>query len=239
MTANEPMSDERLAWIDEWIEKVTPQESYYGTMQRFMRELLDEAKRCRAVEVKLRATIADEHSRLSQEIDNTAKPIGADEAYAGAGSNEELWPILASHGVVTDPSDVRDSYLATVLINWRNAACKDLADQYNEQRKRTEEQASAHDRWLCYASNLESDLGTERNRADVAERKLAESRNALTVAAELIDRLAFDDECDYDHHAYCQAHNLHERPCPHPLGRQFVEAWRAVGAEEQKAADDA
>lgn len=78
----------------------------------------------------------------------------------------------------------------------------------------------------------------EWERADAAEIKLAESLDALTVAAELIDRLAFDDECDYDHHAYCQAHNLHEHPCPHPLGRQFVEAWRVVESEEKKAADD-
>lgn len=239
MIGNEPMSDERLAWIGEWVGKVTPQQAYYGTMQRFMRELVDKVKRSRAVEAKLRATIADEHSRLSQELDNATEPIGANEAYAGTGSNEELWPILASHGAVTDPSDMRDSYLATVLINWRNAACKDLADRYNKLRERAEEQASAHDRWLCYASNLESDLGTERSRADAAERKLAESLDALAVAAELIDRLTNDSACDYDHHDNCRTHSLQRRPCPHPLGRQFVEAWRAVEAEQKEAADNA
>ena len=62
-----------------------------------------------------------------------------------------------------------------------------------------------------------------------------EMHNALTVAAELIDRLAFDDECSLDHHGYCQAHNLHSMPCPHPLGRQFVEAWQAVQVEDAEA----
>lgn len=209
------------------------------------------------------------------------EPISANDAYQGTGSNEELWPILASHGAVSDPSDVRDSYLATVLINWRNAACKDVADQYHEQRdcaekakaelaqvreslelseaqlvevsleraewrkqaqthetvakilradlatanKRAEEQAKAHDHWLSYSGNLEN--------------RMADSRNALTVAAELIGRLAEDDECDYDHNDCCQSHHANPRPCPHPLGRQFVAAWRAVEAEQQEASGDA
>lgn len=75
-------------------------------------------------------------------------------------------------------------------------------------------------------------------RATNAERELAESLDALTAAAELIDRLTDDSTCDYDHHDNCRTHSLHKRPCPHPLGRQFVEAWRAVEAEQQKAADD-
>lgn len=68
--------------------------------------------------------------------------------------------------------------------------------------------------------------------------ELAESRGALTVAAELIDRLAEDSACDYDHHDNCRTHSLQRRPCPHPLGRQFVEAWRAVEAEQKEASDD-
>lgn len=83
-----------------------------------------------------------------------------------------------------------------------------------------------------------SDLRAGVDELERLRTERVEARAALTVAAELIDRLAFDDGCDYDHHAYCQAHNLHEHPCPHPLGRQFVESWRAVEAEQQKAADD-
>lgn len=75
--------------------------------------------------------------------------------------------------------------------------------------------------------------------ADAAERKLAEALDALTVAAELIDRLTDDGTCDYGHHDNCRTHSLQKRPCSHPLGWQFVEAWRAVEAEQKEAADDA
>lgn len=78
----------------------------------------------------------------------------------------------------------------------------------------------------------------EWERADAAERELAEPLDALTVATELIDRLTDDGACDYDHYDNCRTHSLQRRPCPHPLGRQFVTAWRAVEAEQQKAADD-
>ena len=30
-------------------------------------------------------------------------------------------------------------------------------------------------------------------------------------------RLADGEECDYDHHDSCQAHSLHEKPCPHEV----------------------
>lgn len=69
--------------------------------------------------------------------------------------------------------------------------------------------------------------------------ELAESLDALTVATELIDRLTDDGTCDYDHHDNCRTHGLQRRPCPHPLGRQFVEAWRAVEAEQQEATSNA
>jgi hypothetical protein len=54
---------------------------------------------------------------------------------------------------------------------------------------------------------------------------------AVTVAVELIDRLAWDDPCDVDHNNLCQAHSLHHAPCPHPLGHQFVETWRTAQAD--------
>lgn len=56
------------------------------------------------------------------------------------------------------------------------------------------------------------------------------------IATGLIDRLAFDDECELDHHG-CHAHNLHSAPCPHPLGRRFVEAWQP-GAEQPRDVED-
>lgn len=57
-----------------------------------------------------------------------------------------------------------------------------------------------------------------------------EMRDALTVAAELIDRLARPTPCDIDHNGHCGPHRVREAPlpCPHPLGRRFVEAWQKV-----------
>ena len=92
---------------------------------------------------------------------------------------------------------------------------------------------------LIEVEQVRGDLA--RARDDSSEVWLAERgkemRDALTAAAELIDRLAFDDECDLDHHGYCQAHNLHSMPCPHPLGRRFVEAWRTVQAADAERSD--
>lgn len=115
------------------------------------------------------------------------------------------------------------------------------------------------DRWYDYETDyrqtiaeLRAELAAAREHAQTAHdqtaelgghvvqlrTKLAESHDALTVAAELIDRLTDDGTCDYDHHDNCRTHSLQKRPCPHPLGRQFVEAWRAVEAERKEAADD-
>lgn len=69
--------------------------------------------------------------------------------------------------------------------------------------------------------------------ARVEKRQQAEARSALAVAAELIDRFAADGACNLDHHGECLTHGLPDSPCPHPLGRQFVEAWRAVAVEQQ------
>lgn len=39
------------------------------------------------------------------------------------------------------------------------------------------------------------------------------------LVADLVD----EDECHYDHHGYCQAHSLHERPCPHERARTILD----------------
>lgn len=110
------------------------------------------------------------------------EPISADDAYRGTGSNEELWPILASHGAVNDPSDVRDSYLATVLINWRNAACKDVADRYHREREHT---ASA-ELELTRQREVNRDVARQcighMERATNAEHDLAEANTSLEQA---------------------------------------------------------
>ncbi len=41
---------------------------------------------------------------------------------------------------------------------------------------------------------------------------------ALAILADLVD----DAPCQYDHHGYCQAHSLHERPCPHERAKTLL-----------------
>lgn len=48
----------------------------------------------------------------------------------------------------------------------------------------------------------------------------AERDELRALAADLLD----PDPCQYDHHNLCQAHHLHERPCPH-------ERAKALGIE--------
>ena len=35
-----------------------------------------------------------------------------------------------------------------------------------------------------------------------------------------------DDECVYDHHGYCQTHDLADRPCPHSRAKRLISAAR-------------
>jgi len=75
------------------------------------------------------------------------------------------------------------------------------------------------------------------------EKRFAELSDGMSVAAELLDRLADDAECMVDHEGcnkfclpdhrdLCLEHS-EVLPCPHPLARGLVGAWREV----QKAAD--
>lgn len=47
---------------------------------------------------------------------------------------------------------------------------------------------------------------------------LATDRGAVSILRDLLD----PDPCWYDHHGYCQAHSLHERPCPHERARDLL-----------------
>lgn len=42
----------------------------------------------------------------------------------------------------------------------------------------------------------------------------------LEMIAEFVD----PDPCSYDHHCYCQAHSLHEKPCPHERAQALLKA---------------
>jgi hypothetical protein len=68
----------------------------------------------------------------------------------------------------------------------------------------------------------------ERWRALMAERD--EMRDALTVAMELLDRFASETPCAEGGDT-CREHGYARKPCPHPLARQLVAAWREVEKE--------
>lgn len=44
----------------------------------------------------------------------------------------------------------------------------------------------------------------------------------IMVLQEVTRELTYSDECWYDHHGYCQAHNLHERVCPHARAKEIL-----------------
>jgi hypothetical protein len=97
-------------------------------------------------------------------------------------------------------------------------------------------------------AGLESRLAQARHTIDAQARKLQsyedtrqaveaqrdELRAALAVAVELIDRLAESGPCYLTDDGFCMAHDGVAAPCPHPLGRQVVESWRAVEDEAAK-----
>lgn len=64
------------------------------------------------------------------------------------------------------------------------------------------------------------------------------TRGAVSAEGELLAELVEPqtEECRYDHHGYCQAHWLHERPCPVERAKALLsEPERgAVSAEERE-----
>lgn len=38
----------------------------------------------------------------------------------------------------------------------------------------------------------------------------------------LVEELIDPDPCWFDHHGYCQAHKLHEKPCPHERAKDLL-----------------
>ena len=52
---------------------------------------------------------------------------------------------------------------------------------------------------------------------------IPENESAIKIISELCD----PEDCDYDHHGYCQAHSLHKRPCPHERAKMFLEKHQA------------
>lgn len=52
---------------------------------------------------------------------------------------------------------------------------------------------------------------------------------AVMPLIELIEELTDPSPCCYDHHGYCQAHSLHEAPCPHERAKQLLDRLREAG----------
>ncbi len=98
------------------------------------------------------------------------KPVTSQEAYEGNGSNEELLDILTSHGIVTDPDEMRAHALWVALINWRNASSKDVADMYRRAK---------------------AELAVVAARAETAEAELARVRSGCTPAVVWV---SYDDD---------------------------------------------
>ena len=94
----EPMSDERLAWIGEWAANVKPQDAFYGTMRRFMRELIDETQRARAELEVLRGRPQDAEPDLSgwtaEENARFEERYGVQAAMRLRASNDRVWQIV-------------------------------------------------------------------------------------------------------------------------------------------------
>lgn len=127
----------------------------------------------------------------------------------------------------TDPQTAADA-AAAELTAWLDG--RDANDQLGRDLR-----TLLVDRKRLVAELEQANAATAEQRAEtywLVERG-EEMRDALTVAAELIDRLAKSTPCDIDHNGHCGPHRVREAPlpCPHPLGRRFVEAWRAVQSE--------
>ena len=53
----------------------------------------------------------------------------------------------------------------------------------------------------------------------------------LNEALHLIADLTSNEDCWYDHHGYCQAHNLDDAPCPHERARKALELYDTLRDE--------
>lgn len=115
--AGEVMTEERLAWIDEWVTKVKPAEAYYGTMQRFMRELLEEVRRQRSEIARGNQEIEQLNAELTAERDENRELTAHVEDVeaeletlrAGLGETRVEWGVREGSGTfpVVDEAEAR------------------------------------------------------------------------------------------------------------------------------------
>lgn len=82
---------------------------------------------------------------------------------------------------------------------------------------------------VCHDPCYPDPFSPTPNTLENAVRTAAEhSFNAVTGEPEgyrmleLLGELVDPDDCWFDHHGYCQAHNLQEKPCPHERARDLL-----------------
>jgi len=86
-----------------------------------------------------------------------------------------------------------------------------------------------HVSWLAEEGSEVTDLAATA--ADEIERLRAETASLI----ELVDDLYSDEECDHDHHGYCQTHMWFNtvQACPHVRAADLLAAYEAAHKEGQ------
>lgn len=59
---------------------------------------------------------------------------------------------------------------------------------------------------------------TPNSEVERVKRELGQVRDLLKECI-----APMDDDCSYDHHGYCQAHFLHDSPCPYSRAKEYLE----------------
>lgn len=68
---------------------------------------------------------------------------------------------------------------------------------------------------------VNSEIGKAAGQGALAE--FVKVQNFAVKLAEIAILLHDPDPCEYDHHGYCQAHSLHENPCPHGVMQHLLQ----------------
>jgi len=169
-------------------------------------------------------TAADAAERVQAFLDARA-PFAVSDVIAtvipNAGRRSERFPLTASD-------------LTTLLADRAR-----LAAELEQVRKDHRRQLGSAVFWrrrafqladLIPAAQIPDPEWDDSDESQLAERN-EELRDAVTEAARLLARLSGPGPCDVDPDGACRGHagfaSGYLEPCPHPLGRRFVEAWGA------------
>ena len=89
-----------------------------------------------------------------------------------------------------------------------------MSESFEDQLSRVGMMASGSPTWDLSPNDiaaLKAVLANRNRQADM----IAELRG-------LLDEMTDSQSCNFDHHGYCQTHNLHERPCPHERAKKIL-----------------